>query len=71
MSFSQGQTESSAIKHPFAGPLVSVAGYSNDVFAYLPSLRVLNEGGYEGRTGIVHQLTPTPFAASVEDRVMG
>ena len=25
-----------------------VAGYSNDVFAYIPSLRVLQEGGYEG-----------------------
>src|SRR5260370_41521873 len=25
-----------------------VAGYSNDVMAYIPSLRVLKEGGYEG-----------------------
>ena len=58
-------------KAEFAGPMVWVAGYCNDVFAYLPSLRVLQEGGYEGRTGIVHQLTPTPFATSVEDRVMG
>jgi len=58
-------------KAEFAGPTVWVAGYCNDVFAYLPSLRVLQEGGYEGLTGIVHQLTPTPFAVSVEDRVMG
>lgn len=58
-------------KVEFAGPMVWVAGYCNDVFAYLPSLRVLQEGGYEGRTGIVHQLTPTPFATSVEERVMG
>lgn len=58
-------------KVEFTGPMVWVAGYCNDVFAYLPSLRVLQEGGYEGRTGIVHQLTPTPFAISVEDRVMG
>jgi len=58
-------------KAEFAGPMVWVAGYCNDVFAYLPSLRVLQEGGYEGRTGIVHQLVPTPFAPSVEERVMG
>lgn len=57
-------------KHDFAGPMVWVAGYCDDVFAYLPSRRVLLEGGYEGRTGIVHQLTATPFLPSVEDRVM-
>jgi hypothetical protein len=57
-------------KREFAGPFVWVAGYCDDVFAYLPSQRVLREGGYEGRTGIVHQLVPTPFDESVEDRVM-
>jgi hypothetical protein len=54
-----------------AGRFVWVAGYNDDVFAYLPSLRVLREGGYEGRDGILHQLTPTPFAPSVEERVLG
>jgi hypothetical protein len=58
-------------KKEFAGPFVWVAGYNDDVFAYLPSLRVLREGGYEGRDGIIHQLVPTPFTVSVEDRVMG
>jgi len=58
-------------KLEFAGPMVWVAGYCTDVFAYLPSQRVLLEGGYEGRTGIVHQLTPTPFTPSVEETVMG
>jgi hypothetical protein len=52
-------------------PFVWVSGYNDDVFAYLPSQRVLREGGYEGRDGIIHQLTPTPFADSVEERVMG
>jgi len=55
----------------FVGPMVWVAGYCNDVFAYLPSYRVLQEGGYEGRTGIVHQLVATPFDTTVEDRVIG
>ncbi|MAT15831.1 MAG: hypothetical protein CMJ46_11255 [Planctomyces sp.] len=55
----------------FGGQMVWVAGYNNDVFAYLPSQRILIEGGYEGRTGIVHQLTPTPFLPNVEEIVMG
>lgn len=58
-------------KADFAGPAVWVAGYNDDVFAYLPSQRVLLEGGYEGRSGIVHQLTPTPFLPNVENHVRG
>ena len=54
----------------FGGQMVWVAGYNNDVFAYLPSQRVLLEGGYEGRSGIIHQLTPTPFLPTVEETVM-
>ena len=57
-------------KRDFAGRFVWVAGYCDNVFAYLPSRRVLLEGGYEGRSGIVHQLTPTPFLPNVEEGVM-
>ena len=57
-------------KREFAGPFVWVAGYCDDVFAYLPSQRVRLEGGYEGSDGIVHQLTATPFQPTVEQRVM-
>jgi hypothetical protein len=60
-----------ACKLKFAGPLVWVAGYCDDVFAYLPSRRVLIEGGYEGRESIVHQTMGTPFMPNVEERVMG
>jgi len=73
MVFISGETVvdySLGCKQKFAGPLVWVAGYCDDVFAYLPSRRVLLEGGYEGRSGIVHQLTATPFLPSVEERVM-
>jgi len=56
-------------KKEFAGPKVWVAGYCDDVFAYLPSQRVRREGGYEGVDGIIHQLTPTPFTEKVEDEV--
>ncbi len=36
-----------------------VAGYSNDVFGYTPSARVLREGGYEAeKSGYVSQFSP-------------
>jgi hypothetical protein len=40
---------------------VWVAGYSNDYTGYVPSLRVLKEGGYEAAAG---------WAEDVEDRIV-
>jgi len=48
------------------GAPVWVAGYSNDVFGYVPSLRVLQEGGYEGGGAMRYTTLPGPFAPSVE-----
>ena len=48
-----------------------VAGYSNYVFGYLPSLRVLKEGGYEGGGAMRYTTFPGPFDDSVEERVIG
>lgn len=47
-----------------------VSGYSNDTFAYIPSLRVLNEGGYEGGDSMLFSDLPGPFAASVEETLI-
>jgi hypothetical protein len=46
-----------------------VAGYSNDVFAYIPSLRVLKEGGYEGGGAMMYYGQPGPFAETVEETI--
>jgi hypothetical protein len=48
---------------------VIVAGYSNDVMAYIPSLRVLKEGGYEGGDSMKWYGLDAPFADDVEERV--
>jgi predicted amidohydrolase len=48
-----------------------IAGYSNDVFGYVPSLRVLREGGYEGGGAMRFSALPGPFAESVEERIVG
>ena len=48
-----------------------VAGYCNDVFAYIPSLRVLQEGGYEGGGAMRYYGQPGPFAPTVEETIVG
>ncbi len=45
------------------------AGYSNDVFGYVPSRRVLAEGGYEGGDAMVYYGRPAPFTPAVEDLI--
>jgi len=47
-----------------------VAGYSNDVMAYIPSLRVLKEGGYEGGLAMLYYGLPSPWAENVEDLIV-
>ena len=47
-----------------------VAGYTDSVFGYLPSVRVLREGGYEGGDAMLYFGRPGPFADTVEATVM-
>jgi hypothetical protein len=54
-----------------ATPAVWVAGYCNEVFGYVPSQRVLQEGGYEARDSILYyDITVTPFTPSVEKLIV-
>jgi hypothetical protein len=48
-----------------------VAGYTNDVMAYIPSRRVLAEGGYEGASAMIYYGLPTAWAPEVEELVVG
>lgn len=57
-----------------ASNAVWVSGYSNDVFAYTPSKRVVDEGGYEGASSMRYpreNLHPGPWAPTIEDRIVG
>jgi hypothetical protein len=47
-----------------------IAAYSNDVMAYVPSLRVLKEGGYEGGGAMVYYGLPSPWSPEVEERIV-
>lgn len=59
------------LKRELAGPSVWVAGYSNDVFTYVPSARVLAEGGYEAGDAAKWDALPGPFTDTVEERLVG
>jgi hypothetical protein len=63
------------LKRELAGPAaVWVAGYSNDVFAYVPSKRVRLEGGYEAERAMTYSTNPVhpaAFEPSLEARLIG
>jgi hypothetical protein len=48
-----------------------VAGYSNELLSYIPSRRVLGEGGYEGTEGMTEYGLPAPYGESVEEVISG
>lgn len=47
-----------------------VAGYANDVMAYIPSLRVLREGGYEGVGAMTYYGLPSAWSEDVEEQIV-
>jgi len=46
-----------------------VSAYANDYCGYIPSLRVLKEGGYEGGEAMVYRGHPAPWGERVEELV--
>ncbi len=58
------------IKREFGSKGIIVAGYSNDVMSYIPSLRVLKEGGYEADQSMIYYGLPGPYDEQVEDHIM-
>lgn len=47
-----------------------VTGYANDVMAYIPSERVLTEGGYEGDTSMIVYMQPSKWKTGLEDQIV-
>jgi neutral ceramidase len=58
------------IKREFADRNVIVAGYSNDVMAYIPTLRESKEGGYEVVDSMRYYGLPGPWSDDTEERIM-
>jgi neutral ceramidase len=56
-------------KREFPKTKLIVAGYSNDVMCYIPSKRVLQEGGYEAVDSMLYYGQPGPFTPDVEETI--
>ena len=52
------------------GQDIFVMGYSNDVMSYIPSVRILREGGYEGERSQKTYGLPSTWAPSVEIKII-
>lgn len=51
-------------------PTIWVAGYANDVMAYIPSRRVWEEGGYESGAFAVYGLPATRWEPEIEQKIL-
>jgi len=56
-------------KQQFGWDTTWVAGYSNDVFGYIPSRRIWREGGYEGGEAFLFSNFPGRLTEDTEDRI--
>lgn len=57
-------------KKEFPGKNIFVAGYSHEVMCYIPSERVLQEGGYEADSSMIYYGMPGPFEKGIEEKIM-
>lgn len=58
------------LRRELPGERLWTAAYCNDVFAYVPSMRILAEGGYEADFNMMYYGLPTRFAPEVEDTLV-
>jgi putative membrane-bound dehydrogenase-like protein len=73
MVFMPGETVvdySLRLKREFDRLRLWVNGYSNDSRCYIPSERVLKEGGYEGGDAMVYYDAPQIFAPGLEEKLV-
>ncbi len=59
------------LKRELDGRRLWINAYANDAPAYIPSERVLKEGGYEGGGAMVYYDLPVPFRPGLEQRIVG
>ena len=57
------------VKKKYPGENLFVAGYCTEVQCYIPSRRILLEGGYEPDISMIYYGLPGPFADNIEDKV--
>ncbi len=58
------------LKNAFQDRNVWTASYSNDIMGYIPSKRILEEGGYEGGEAIRYSSLPGTWAKDTEELII-
>jgi putative membrane-bound dehydrogenase-like protein len=58
------------MKEEFDSTKLWITAYSNDVVCYIPSKRILREGGYEADYSMIYYARPTRFADDVEQIII-
>jgi putative membrane-bound dehydrogenase-like protein len=61
---------SARLKKDFDANRLWINAYANDVPAYIPSERILKEGGYEGGGAMVYYDHPAKFAPGLENQIV-
>jgi hypothetical protein len=62
---------SQRLKKELAGKrAIWITGYANDVMAYIPSARVLKEGGYEADSSQIYYGMPGKWSPVIEERIV-
>lgn len=57
------------IKNEYPGQNLFIAGYANEVMLYIPTVRILNEGGYEPNSSMIYKGLQAPLKNNVEQKV--
>jgi hypothetical protein len=55
------------LRREFAGRRIWIAGFSNEIFSYVPTERILQEGGYEGGAAMVYFGFHGPYQPGLEN----
>ena len=58
------------LKREFDSSRIWVNAYANDVPCYIPSERILREGGYEGESSMVYYDRPNKFKPGLERKIL-
>ncbi|HYG74472.1 MAG TPA: neutral/alkaline non-lysosomal ceramidase N-terminal domain-containing protein, partial [Planctomycetota bacterium] len=58
------------VRERFDSSRMWISAYANDVPCYIPSQRILKEGGYEAQFSMIYYGKPAPFAPEVESTLL-
>jgi hypothetical protein len=58
------------LKREYPNQKLIVAGYSNDVVSYIPTAKILQEGGYEAVDSMIYYGRPGPYTSEVEETIV-